>query len=174
MAKVATSKSSSVRWGWTERRSSISFCNLREGSSSSSMAVSWLSVDIPDFRKQLTIVYVSSASQVETNICIPCSNELFGRVFFFSTLWIIFRTTFLQYFAFIELIPPWSIGWVLEVVLSGRKYKLIAFRLSIWGWAGKLSITKGTFLPLKANFQCSSLSHCSNSFPSIQLFHWFL
>ena len=74
----------------------ISSCNSRKGLSSSAMTVSWLSVDIPDFWKQFTIIYVDSASQAETNICIPCSNGIFGRVFFFSTFWIIFRTTFLR------------------------------------------------------------------------------
>ena len=103
------------------------------------MAVFWLSVDIPDFLRQFTVVCVDSASQDETNICIPCSSGIFGRVFFFSTLWIIFRTTFLRYFAFSKQMIPWSIGWVLEVVSGGRKYNLIPLRLSIWqpiGWDG--------------------------------------
>ena len=152
--------------GRTQRRTSISSCNSQKGSSPSAVAVSWLSVDIPDFWKQFTIVCVNSASQAKTNICIPYSNEIFGRVFFFSTLWIIFQTTFLRYFAFNERVIPWSIVWVLEVVLGGRKYNLIAFRLSVWGWVVQLSITKTTFLPSKANFLSSSLSYSSNNFPS--------
>ena len=165
-AKVVASKSSSIRLGWTERRTSISSCNSQKGSSPYAVAVSWLSVDIPDFWKQFTIVCVNSASQAKTNICIPYSNEIFGRVFFFSTLWIIFQTTFLRYFAFNERVIPWSIVWVLEVVLGGRKYNLIAFRLSVWGWVVQLSITKTTFLPSKVNFLSSSLSYSSNNFPS--------
>ena len=168
------SKSSSIWLGWTERRSSISSCNSRKGSSSYTMAVSWLSVDIPDFRKQFTIVCLDSASQAETNICIPYSNEIFGRVFFFSRLWIIFWTTFLRYFAFNERMIPWSMSWVLKVVLGGRKYNLIAFKLSIWGWDGQLSITKETFLPSKEHLLFNSLSHSSNNFSFIKLFRWFL
>ena len=50
IGNVVVSKSSSIRFGWTERRPSISSGNSRKGSSSSTMAVFWLSLNIPGFR----------------------------------------------------------------------------------------------------------------------------
>ena len=138
------------------------------------MAASWLSLDIPAFWKQFTIVSGVSASQAETNICIPWRIEIFGRVLFFSRLPMTLQTTFLRYFAFNERITPWSIGWVCEVMLGGRKNNLIAFKFSMCGWAGQLSITKATLFSSQANFRSSSLTHSSNNTPSVQLFRWLL
>ena len=56
-----------------------------------SLAAFSLSLDISDFRKQFKTVFVITASQAATNICIPSSKPNFGRVFFISTLWIIFN-----------------------------------------------------------------------------------
>ena len=127
-------------------------------------------MDIPDFRKQFTTVCVDSASQTETNICIWCSNKIFKRLFFFSTLWIIFRTTFLRYFAFNEQITPWSIGWVSEVVLGDRNYNLLAFRLSIWGWAGAIGYHKSNISSFKSKLPVQLSEPFFKQFPTHQTF----
>ena len=50
------------------------------------------------------------------------------------------RKAMLQYFTFKLRIVTWSVGCVMKVVFFGRKSKVIAFRFSIWGWAGQLSM----------------------------------
>ena len=131
---------------------------------------SWFSADIPALQKQFTIVSVVSAFHAETNIGIPCSSEIFGRVLFFSKLLIISPTTFVRYFTLRDLITPWSIACDKEVVFGGRKNNLIAFRFSICGCAWQLSITSAIFLPSDRNFRSNSRAHSSNKIPSIQLF----
>ena len=66
----------------------------------------WLSLNILDFGKQFTTVFVVPAPQAATNIYVPNSEEIFMRAFFFSALQIILRTTFLRYCAFSEPIVP--------------------------------------------------------------------
>ena len=104
--KEASSMFFETRSGWTECRNSISSSNSLKRSSSSVMTVFWLLLDILDFRKQFTRVFVVTASQAATNICIPSSKGIFGRVFFFSALRIILHTKFLRYCAFSEQITP--------------------------------------------------------------------
>ena len=70
------------------------------------------------------------------------------RALFFSKLMMIFQTIFLQYLTFRDLIMPWSIGCVFDVVFEDGKNNLTDFKFSKWGWekCGYLLYTSAVLL----------------------------
>ena len=127
-------------------------------------------MEIPALPKKITIVSVDNAFQAETKNCIAFKIKTSGRALFFFKLLMTFWTIFLRHFAFNDLMRPWSIDCVVDVVFCSNKNNLIDFKFLIWGYAGQLSITSATFLPSDENFRSNSRTHSSNNTPSIQLF----
>ena len=70
------------------------------------------------------MVSVDTGFQEETNICSGFNIKTSGRRLFFSKLLMIFWAIFLRYFAFSDLITPWFIGCVVDVVFVGKKNNL--------------------------------------------------
>ena len=76
--------------------------------------------------------------------------EFVGRALFFSKLLMIFRIAFLQYLAFRDLVAPWSIGCVVDVVFGGKKviWLLSSFQCE-WMWGNYLLLVQYFFFGMQ-------------------------
>ena len=96
----------------------------------------------------------------------------FEEIRVFSIVRMMRLTERCRYFAFTDLITPWSIGCVWDVVFGGNRSNSTAFKPSTLGWAGQLSIIIAIFLPSFSISLSTSFIHSSNNKESIQLFFW--
>lgn len=82
-----------------------------------------------------------------------CDNFMTSRIdvagkTFCVSLWMIFP----RYFALRDLITPWSMGCVFDVVFGGRNASLAAFKPLIFGCTGQVSTMRATLQLSLSNF----------------------
>ena len=113
---------SGTRSDWTFHKVSISsWKSLNRSKSSLAIVASLFAEEIPPLRKQFTTASMDTEFQAKTSICIPFKIEIIYRALFFTKLLMVFGTIFLQYLAFRDLIKPWFIRYVVDVVFGGKK-----------------------------------------------------